>query len=550
MDEYRKLCSQYIPYIRTLKLPSIRFNEKKEAVFIEFRDLPHLEFIVRNAIHKLGEGWSHTIVCGTLNDHSFKFTESIPNVRIIKTRYSNLTQNQYSEFLCTKRFWEFFRGEKILIYQEDSCIFKDNMNDYVRFDYIGAPYSNIKSTKYVGNGGISLRTKACMLEVIEKQPLQTFIIPVFTQPYCKKMGLRYCPEDVYFSTNMQELNIGVVADWESAHMFSTEGMNNLEATCGHKFWQSNPLKKMMCKVIRQVKIPVTMYHPHCGGWNDVLKGLMEHQIVAESAPIHLLDMVERFFIWNKNFLVKPIDIPWIGIVHYTPKTAPYSNSVYDLFENDFFIKSLPMCKGIICLSQYVKDCLDDKLTVPIHVIHHPVHTRVKRFNYEKYKMNPNKYLLQIGNHLRRVSSIYKVNAPFHKKMWLTGSPQKMDELLHKDVRENKVILNKSVSIRYVNPDVYHHLLTENIVFIDLYDSSANNVILECIVRRTPILLNRTSGAIEYLGPSYPLFYDTFEEIPDLLSPVKIIESMRYLEALKPLSIKSFCEELLSIIYSI
>lgn len=551
MEEYRTVCSHYTPYIQTLELPKIpKIPQLKEAVLVEFRVLPHLEFIVRNAIHKLGEGWSHTIVCGIENHACFQFCNSIPNVRIIKTKYHNLTQNYYSEFLCTKEFWDFFYGEKILIYQEDSCIFKHNVNDFLKFDYIGAPYSNVKSTKYVGNGGLSLRTKKCMLDVIKAQPLNTFTIPEFTRPYCTEMGLRYCPEDVYFSINLQELNLGVVADWETAFMFSTESIQNHDATCGHKFWKGNDWKKMMRAMIRQVKIPITIYHSHCGGWNDVLQGLIQNQVVSDNATLHLLDMVERYFGWKQDCL---IHYPWVGIIHYTPETAPYLNySIDDLFKNECFIQSLSHCKAIICLSEYVKKYLDTKLSIPVHVIHHPINPLVKKFDYAKYSSNPNKYLLQVGSHLRRVSSIYKVQAPFHKKLWLTGVPSQSytTDLLYKDVQENKVLVNKSVAIKYVEPTIYNEMLHENIVFIDLYDSSANNVILECIVRHTPILLNRTQGAVEYLGAAYPLFYNSLDEVPELLTPVQLLKAIKYLETLSPNTIKNFCKQVLSIIYSI
>ena len=31
-----------------------------------------------------------------------------------------------------------FNGEKLLIYQEDSCIFHNNYQEFLKYDYIGA----------------------------------------------------------------------------------------------------------------------------------------------------------------------------------------------------------------------------------------------------------------------------------------------------------------------------------------------------------------------------------------------------------------------------
>jgi hypothetical protein len=58
---------------------------------------------------------------------------------------------------------------------------------------------------------------------------------------------------------------------------------------------------------------------------------------------------------------------------------------------------------------------------------------------------------------------------------------------------------------------YDRMLSCNIVFLDLYDSSANNTIVECIVRNTPLIVNRHPAVVEYLGKDYPLYFDTIEE---------------------------------------
>ena len=58
---------------------------------------------------------------------------------------------------------------------------------------------------------------------------------------------------------------------------------------------------------------------------------------------------------------------------------------------------------------------------------------------------------------------------------------------------------------------YDILLSENIVFFDFYDISASNLVVECIVRNTPILIKKHPATIEYLGNEYPFFFETLEE---------------------------------------
>jgi hypothetical protein len=122
--EYRYFCYRYTNYIRSLHIPNISVGSKLEAVFIEYRCLPNVEFVIRNCIIKLGEDWSHTVICGNLNYDYMKniCNEISENIKVIKTDYDNLDQEGYSMFLCNHVFWNNFSGEKILIYQEDTCM--------------------------------------------------------------------------------------------------------------------------------------------------------------------------------------------------------------------------------------------------------------------------------------------------------------------------------------------------------------------------------------------------------------------------------------------
>jgi hypothetical protein len=229
--------------MRLIPLPKINKNSFFEAVFIDFRVLPNIEFIIRNAIFKLGSNWSYTIICGNDN-HSFikELVKNIDkNIKIICLNCNNLTQEEYSNLLTTELFWNKIYGEKVLIYQEDSLIFHSNILPFLNYDYIGAPFSKSSNDtpNCVGNGGLSLRTKCKMLEVIKKYPLEKTRVNSSTLSYMKYKNLSLPPEDVYFSKNMQEYYIGDVADWNTAYSFSSEQIFNPKSFGGHKYWISN-----------------------------------------------------------------------------------------------------------------------------------------------------------------------------------------------------------------------------------------------------------------------------------------------------------------------
>lgn len=71
---------------------------------------------------------------------------------------------------------------------------------------------------------------------------------------------------------------------------------------------------------------------------------------------------------------------------------------------------------------------------------------------------------------------------------------------------------------------YDNFLTENIVMINLIDASASNTIIECIMRNTPILVNKLDAVVEYLGEDYPFYYDTFDEAAEKLNDIDQIRA--------------------------
>ena len=94
---------------------------------------------------------------------------------------------------------------------------------------------------------------------------------------------------------------------------------------------------------------------------------------------------------------------------------------------------------------------------------------------------------------------------------------------------------------------YDNLLVKNIVFIDLFDAAANNTILECILRRTPIIINKLPATIYYLGEDYPLFFNNINEVPNLLTKEKIANAHEYLKTIKLTTIKEFISSILNIL---
>ena len=564
--EFRYFCYRYIDYIRNIELPKITQLNNNEAVLIEYRCFPHLEFLIRNTINKLGEGWSHTIICGNLN---YDFIVNMCNkisleIKIIKTNYDNLDQGSYSNFLTTSEFWNMFYGEKILIYQEDSCIFRKKINNFLQWDYIGAPWPYLQNDNIngVGNGGFSLRSKSCMLKVIETISLENTVFNSSTINYMNSTGLKFGPEDVYFSLNMLKYNIGKVADRDNASLFSTESVYNKKSLGGHNFWISykNWKELMYKKVVKQFNANYDKNGlEHRGGWKSILENLETNDIFNNNSKIQLLDIVEQHFLWKDNYRCND---KWIGIIHCTQYTPKYLNiiNIKFLFDNKNFIKSLDNCLFIISLTNYVADYLKNEFNkinknIKIYVLKHPVVSDdIIYFDYNKYIENSNKYIVQIGQQLRKMSSIYYLDINNYKKLWLTGTKNfnTCINILNKEISEYNLpqIDNSLVELKYTKTfKEYDEILSINIVFIELFDASANNTVLECIVRNTPIIVNKLPGVIEYLGEDYPLYFNKLSEVNNLISDENILKAHEYLKNMnkEDLTIDYFTKKIFNLV---
>jgi hypothetical protein len=254
-NKFRKYCIAKEKQIKK-PLPIIYEGKHIEAVLIEMRVLKHLSFLIKNAILKLDSNVSFTIVCGNKN---YNFISTLVkdinrNIRIINIGKDNLTREEYSIMLLDSNFWKQFKGEKILIYQEDTIIFKKLESKFLKYDYIGAPLEN----REVGNGGLSLRSKSIMIKICEtyydkyKSKMENTVKLLKTHiPILKKNKIDYprlnrfnyfylleknILEDCNITDVMRYYKIGKLAPFEIANKFSVEKFAHPSPFGGHAFW--------------------------------------------------------------------------------------------------------------------------------------------------------------------------------------------------------------------------------------------------------------------------------------------------------------------------
>jgi hypothetical protein len=229
--------------------------------------------------------------------------------------------------------------------------------------------------------------------------------------------------------------------------------------------------------------------------------------------------------------------PWVGISHVPDNIPEWFNKKQtpkEIFKNKYFIESLKDCKGLYCLSNYGKDILKKYTNLPINVIFHPTETPNVKFSIEKFIKNKDKEIIQLGTFCRKLSSIFLLPVKKIKKSAI-GIDNYNFNLLETEVLKLNLKINKSeVKIyNYLDNDDYDETLSSNIAFIDLYEVSASNSIIECIVRNTPLLINPHPAVIEYLGPNYPFYFSSLEEAAQKAENMDLIkETHQYLKNLK------------------
>ena len=278
-----------------------------------------------------------------------------------------------------------------------------------------------------------------------------------------------------------------------------------------------------------------VFSSHRSGWQYAMDSLL---------PLHNTHgtkfdgFLENNFTWNYAWYVKqkndiiPYKEPWIGFFHNPPNSPEWfmgHNSLDKIIKKKLFKESMKQCLGLYTLSTSLAEYLRSKLKVNVNVTYHPTETPETLFNFNNYISQKKKRIVSIGYWLRKLNSIYML--PLHRFSGFTKhrlipytakNPRKtIDSLVEKERTEEGICIpdayaENTYNMDRLDDDGYDQLLSNSVVFLDLYDSSANNAVIECMVRGTPIVINRIPSTEEYLGKDYPLFFDNLDHARELI----------------------------------
>ena len=292
----------------------------------------------------------------------------------------------------------------------------------------------------------------------------------------------------------------------------------------------------------------TTFASHRSGWKFAVDSLV---------PLHnkngvLFDgFLENNFAWHlKEYRdskkIIPYEKPWVGFLHNPQNMPPwffYEYSLQNIIAGPEFQKSLDTCMGLFCLSEYQAEYLSEATGKKVSTLMHPTEIPEALFNYKTFIKNTDKKIVNIGYWLRKLNSIFRLpiakNNTYSKIRLIPYSAARPLEMIDELVEKEKSMYGIEIEEEYMDNTItksclsnneYDKLLSENIIFLDLYDSSANNAIIECIARTTPLLVNPLPAVREYLGEDYPFYYDSLNEAAEKAEDLDLVkETHEYLK---------------------
>lgn len=288
----------------------------------------------------------------------------------------------------------------------------------------------------------------------------------------------------------------------------------------------------------------TVFYTHRSGWAFAINSIKS---LHSDEGIKFEGFLERMFSWEKYKNIKenliPIKHRWVGVIH-NPLLVENNKDLFStskLLNSIVFQKSLDTCKGLYVLSNDLKEKIKNRIgNVPVEFCYHPTETPNCMFTMQNFLENPEKKVISLGSWARKFLSIFLLNVPLDLKKCMiepTGlTDEKFKAFLDKEKQELNSFIEISNSVEtigYQTSKEYDFLLSRNIMFMDFHDISASNLIIECIVRNTPLLVKKHNAVIDYLGEGYPFYFETLHEASEKINDKFLIEkTYNYLVSLE------------------
>lgn len=308
-------------------------------------------------------------------------------------------------------------------------------------------------------------------------------------------------------------------------------------------------------MIRLIKLRAVGNGEHRSGWPYCMDSLAP--LFCDDSPIVFDDFTERTFLYDEKWHDDYVhEEPWIATMHHPPDMPRwYFDNLHlqKMIETPRFKASLPNLRMIVSMGDNLTQwCNQQWPHIPTVTVRHPTGRPLFYWDADRFQRIGKKRLVQVGWFLRNTLGIRHVAAP----AWLTKTHLRQNlnwvrhanwlcEHAYKRMHPSRRELGNTEEIQQLDDTGYDLLLSESVVFVEVISAVANNTVVECIARNTPICINRHPGPEYYLGESYPLFYDDIRDVGRLLTTDNIMAAHQYLRTMDKWWIRGgmFCEQI-------
>ena len=195
----------------------------------------------------------------------------------------------------------------------------------------------------------------------------------------------------------------------------------------------------------------------------------------------------------------------------------------------FWPASRSNLRGAIALCEDVASDLHRWLGIPTLALKHPTETNVPTWSVDRAIHE--RRLAQVAYCFRNTQTIYHFNIPGWTRIKLFGTSGN-----YKSRDEQLRVANMRACVKWQDVKVwdrlddagYDDLLASSVVVNEFFGAAANNGVVECMVRGTPLICNRLPAIEEYLGRDYPLYFTSLSDIPELLDRNRLVDASQML----------------------
>lgn len=308
-----------------------------------------------------------------------------------------------------------------------------------------------------------------------------------------------------------------------------------------------------------IKKEYKKYNKHYFAWEKIIEQFIDflkvyNHTLSLKKNVLFDDWIEKILLWgNKDYQCKTInfikknDCNLITFIHNPPfvkwndcasisqllNEIIYDNSLtnqnlIDVLNKNLLVETI---EYIYTLSHNHKEYLYKNfplLRKKLVSIYHPIHVSENDKYFEMNSFSNNKHIWHIGWWLRNFKTYIKDFTPplgFQKNILI----KKDFEINWNKISKNYDISNINIVFELDDKD-YEKIFQNSCIFLDVEDSTANDIVLECIKFNTPIIVKKIPSIIEYLGNSYPLYFEDkndlylFNDYNYLMDKMKLAEN--------------------------